>query len=366
MRKFVGFDIGDGPERRFTGVPAVFFTQLLPQITNLAELKVTLYTFFLAGQKKGEPKWVGYWELTEAEDLLEGLKRGGDPRPPEEHLREGLELALTRRTLLRLVAAPAPPEFSQASNGAGELEPTTVTWFLLNTASNRDFIAKLERGESQIENTTLLQGLDLWDWPLPSRPKPEGDESQPSEITGQLQEWKQQQEGRWRLKSQRPDIYTLYEQNIGPLTPILSERLREATKLYPAEWVEAAFTEAVNYNRRSWAYISRILENWAIDGKNGQERREREWDEHRTGNRGRNRGRTPVARDGARTPSTSETPGTQSPQRPATQGGERGRSDTSQSSAGQLIQWRGAEAERKRQQFRRERQYQPEEPESDS
>ncbi|MEI6044820.1 MAG: DnaD domain protein, partial [Chloroflexota bacterium] len=308
MRKFVGFDIGDGPERRFTGVPAAFFTQLLPQISNVAELKVTLYTFFLAGQKKGEPKWVGYWELAEAEDLLNGLKRRGDPRPPEEHLREGLELALTRGTLIRLVAAPAPPEFFQALEGAGELEPANVTWFLLNTASNRDFVAKLERGETQIEQTTLLQGLDLWDWPLPSRPKPEGEEQ-----LGQIQEWKEQQEGRWRVRSQRPDIYTLYEQNIGSLTPILSERLREATQLYPAEWVEAAFTEAVNYNRRSWAYISRILENWAIDGKdgkygkNGQERRERAWNEERTGERGRNRRRTFVAGDGARATGTSET-----------------------------------------------------------
>src|SRR5947209_5430351 len=108
MRKFVGFDRWDAIDRRFTGIPATFFSQLLPEITNIAELKVTLYTFYLAGQKKGEPKWVGYWELAEAEELLEGLKRGGDPRPAEEHLREGLELALTRGTFLRLVAAPAP------------------------------------------------------------------------------------------------------------------------------------------------------------------------------------------------------------------------------------------------------------------
>ncbi len=359
MRKFVGFDIGDSPERRFTGVPAAFFSQLLPQITNLAELKVTLYTFYLAAQKKGEPKWVGYWELAEAEDLLTGLKRNGDPRPAQEHLREGLELAITRGTLLRLIAAPPPPEFLQ---GSEEFEPASVTWFLLNTASNREFVAKLERSEIQIENTPLLQGLDLWDFPLPNKSRPEGAAS--SEIIGQIEEWKQQQVERWKLKTQRPDIYTLYEQNIGPLTPILSERLREAEQSYPAEWVEAAFTEAVNYNRRSWAYISRILENWAIEGKDGSERRERERDERQRDNRRR----TPVGGDGARTaspPAYGEfVPGTTTPQRPAPQGRERGHSDVSQprAGAGQLLQWRGAEAERKRQ-LRRQRQPQPEDTE---
>jgi DnaD/phage-associated family protein len=365
MRKFIGFDIGEGPERRFTGVPADFFTQLLPQITNISELKVTLYVFYLAGLKRGEPKWVGFWELVEAEDLLAGLRKVGDPRPPEEQLREGLELALTRGTLIRLLAAPPPPEFFQGQASAGELEPASATWFLLNTAANREFIAKLERGEIQIENTTLFQGLDLWDWPLPNRPKPEGEEDS-GEVTEQIRQWKQQRAGRWRLKTQRPDIYTLYEQNIGPLTPILSERLREADQLYPAEWIEAAFTEAVNYNRRSWAYISRILENWATDGKNaknGQERREREreWDESRT-----NRRRTPLGGDGARTPVPSTRgeflPGTP-PQRPAPPDRERGRGDASQSSAGQLLQWRGAEAQRKRQRYERQRPINPEDTE---
>jgi DNA replication protein len=247
LRAFLGFDkeIDNGKTVRFTGVPASFFTELLPQINNVAELKVLMYLFYLAGQKRGEPKWVGYWELEQSPELRQGLRRPGDPRPPEELLREGLELALARGTIIRLVAAPAPSEFSFR----GELEPvepTKATWFLLNTASNRAFVASLESGKVQIENTTLLQGLDIWDAPLPMAKK----------------------DGRkMRVNSRKRDIFSLYEQNIGALTPILSEKLREAVQLYPQEWIEEAFAHAVTYNRRSWAYIARILENWATAGK---------------------------------------------------------------------------------------------------
>jgi DnaD/phage-associated family protein len=65
----------------------------------------------------------------------------------------------------------------------------------------------------------------------------------------------------------RANIFTLYEQNIGILTPLIAEELKEAEKTYPASWIEDAFKEAVRLNKRSWRYISRILENWAAQGK---------------------------------------------------------------------------------------------------
>jgi DNA replication protein len=266
--KFVGFDSSsNGPnserERRLTGIPGAFFTQLLPQISNPNELKTLLYFMFLAGQKRGEPKWVGYWELAESSDLLTGLRKGGDPRPAIEHLREALELCMARGSLLRVEAAPPPPEFFGNSPAKGDLEPVTVTWFLLNTAGNREFLASLEHGEIQIEQTNLLVGMDLWDKPLPDAAA--SGESPRGSGLAEIKQWNKQKP--WRVRSSRPDIYTLYEQNIGALTPILSERLREAEQLYPPAWVEEAFAEAVNYNRRSWAYIARILENWLANGR---------------------------------------------------------------------------------------------------
>lgn len=66
---------------------------------------------------------------------------------------------------------------------------------------------------------------------------------------------------------ERPNIFTLYEQNIGPLTALLSEELMEAEETYPAEWIEEAFREAVRLNKRNWKYILAILENWQAEGR---------------------------------------------------------------------------------------------------
>jgi DnaD/phage-associated family protein len=72
----------------------------------------------------------------------------------------------------------------------------------------------------------------------------------------------------------RPNIFTLYEQNIGMLTPIIAEELREAEQTYPAGWIEDAFREAVSLNKRSWKYIHAILRRWRTEGKASTRARE--------------------------------------------------------------------------------------------
>jgi len=69
------------------------------------------------------------------------------------------------------------------------------------------------------------------------------------------------------------NIFALYEQNIGMITPMIVEELKEAEKLYPPQWIEEAFKEAVTLNKRSWKYIARILERWASEGKDSGEYR---------------------------------------------------------------------------------------------
>jgi DnaD/phage-associated family protein len=64
-----------------------------------------------------------------------------------------------------------------------------------------------------------------------------------------------------------PSIYSLYEQNIGILTPIIGEQIGEAEDKYPAVWITDAIKESASQNKRSWAYISGILERWHREGK---------------------------------------------------------------------------------------------------
>jgi DnaD/phage-associated family protein len=64
-------------------------------------------------------------------------------------------------------------------------------------------------------------------------------------------------------------IFQLYEQNIGMLTPMIADRLRDALEDYPPGWLAEAIEIAVSYNKRSWAYCEAILERWRTEGKDG-------------------------------------------------------------------------------------------------
>jgi len=72
---------------------------------------------------------------------------------------------------------------------------------------------------------------------------------------------------------ERPNIYTLYEQNIGPLTPLISQILADAENTYPAGWVEDAIQIAVKKNVRNWNYVEAILRSWKEKGRNETDRR---------------------------------------------------------------------------------------------
>ena len=70
-----------------------------------------------------------------------------------------------------------------------------------------------------------------------------------------------------RLKVERPNIFALYEQNIGLLTPLIADQLRDMEKSYPPDWIDEAFTIAVAGNKRALRYIQAILKRWETDGK---------------------------------------------------------------------------------------------------
>ena len=67
--------------------------------------------------------------------------------------------------------------------------------------------------------------------------------------------------------SERPNVFRLYEENIGMLTPMVADELRAAEEEYPAGWVEAAIREAAAGNVRSWRYTAAVLERWKREGR---------------------------------------------------------------------------------------------------
>jgi len=67
--------------------------------------------------------------------------------------------------------------------------------------------------------------------------------------------------------AERPNLFSLYEQNIGPLTPMIADFLTDSEKTYEPAWIEDAITEAVLNNKRNWKYIDAILKRWKEDGR---------------------------------------------------------------------------------------------------
>ena len=209
MKKFSGF-----PARmEFTPLPNVFFSGLLPQMTDVAELKTTLHLLAMLYRKRGYPRFVTASELLGNSSLMSSLK--GSAEPPDEALRRALKMAVERGTVINMVL---------------DKDGTSEEVYFLNDGNSRQAVAKIQNGELK------LSGLQV-------------------------------KEQAYVATEEMPDIFSLYEQNIGMLTPMIADELREAEKLYPQDWISQAIKEAVNQNKRKWSYISAILEHWSVEGK---------------------------------------------------------------------------------------------------
>lgn len=64
----------------------------------------------------------------------------------------------------------------------------------------------------------------------------------------------------------RPNVFRIYEQEIGVLTPVISDKLKIAEDDHTAQWVAAAIRIASANSKRSWAYVDAILRRWQVDG----------------------------------------------------------------------------------------------------
>ncbi len=210
MKGFSGFAAGKQP---YTPVPDLFFLELLPQIDHLGELKVTLHVLWAVARQRDTHRYISGEELAADSCLTAGLDVPGED--VRQILAEALDRAVARRTLLRV------------TTGRGQ---ERRDWYFVNS----------ERGRRSVDE--LLAGK----WT-------------PSEAGETV-----------HVEAQRPNIFVLYEQNIGPLTPLLAEELMEAEDTYPESWIEDAVREAVELNKRSWRYVQRILERWAAEGRDDE------------------------------------------------------------------------------------------------
>jgi len=75
------------------------------------------------------------------------------------------------------------------------------------------------------------------------------------------------------LPVERPNIFRLYEENIGPLTPMIADMLKDAEEMYSDAWIAEALEIAVKNNIRNWKYVEAILRRWKEKGKHEREDR---------------------------------------------------------------------------------------------
>jgi len=218
MVEFKGFS---SSEKNPVRIPEIFFTDFLPVIADQDELRVALFAFwYFSGQLK-EPRYIKFNDFLQDDRLAACF--GDSASEQESRLGAAFQKACEQHILLEAIVE-------------------SEKYYFLNS----------ERGKAACD------GLRAGQW----RP---GEEERPP----------------IRLQPERPNIYTLYEQNIGPLTPILAETLQDAEKEYPAEWIEDAIRIAVVKNVRTWRYVDAILRSWKEKGRDGTDRKTAEEDRKR-------------------------------------------------------------------------------------
>jgi DNA replication protein len=208
MQIFSGF--GEGLLHQVE-VPETFFQELLPHIDHLGELKVVLYTFWWIDRADNPFRYLRQRDFLNDAAFIAGL--AGPGQSPEAALDEALGQAVERGVLL-----------SAQVDLAGVLE----SLYFLNTARGR----------------AALQAIAAGEW------RATGDEQFPVELIVDA-----------------PNIFRLYEQNIGVITPMIADMLRQAEAEYSPAWIAEALKIAVENNARNWRYVEAILKRWKEEGK---------------------------------------------------------------------------------------------------
>ncbi len=225
---FTGFTEDSSAQIR---LPEQFFRQVLHEMDDLDELRLTLYVFWRLERMEGPFRYIRFSDLMKDAAFVQSM--GRKPDGAHNALEAAVQKALRRGTLLQ-----AEPDLKG--------EPEKI--ICLNSPKGRALVESIRRGAWRLPESQV-QAADIY--------------------------------------SEHPNIFQLYEANIGPLTPMLADALRDAEKTYHANWIEDAFRLAVERNRRSWHYIEAILRRWQEGGrddrKDQQTRRDTEETRRRYG-----------------------------------------------------------------------------------
>jgi DnaD/phage-associated family protein len=74
------------------------------------------------------------------------------------------------------------------------------------------------------------------------------------------------------------NIFTVYEQEIGALTPTISEELKDLEGRYPEADIIDAIKQAARANVRKLSYVKAVLAGWTREGKStGGQKRPPKW-----------------------------------------------------------------------------------------
>lgn len=191
MQTFKGFTDSE----TFSQIPDSFFQQLLKEIKDADELKVTLYAIWCIEHMDGP-----FRALCETDFYAKDLGLTAD------EIRSGLEKATQRGSLIK---------------SAHEAD----VFYFLNSPRGRATAEACAKGQWR-ESAKIMSA------PL-----------------------------------ERPNVFKLYEENIGPLTPLIADALKDAEGIYSTEWIADAIELAVKNNKRNWKYCEAILKRWKEEGR---------------------------------------------------------------------------------------------------
>lgn len=191
-------------------LPETFFTELLPVIADLTDLRVLLYLFWHLEQQQSPFRYFYFAELT-ADPALLHMTAG------EQALSDALERLEKIGALLKATV----PQREQP-------------YYFINGPQGRAAVEAIAQGNWQESQT----------------------ESVPIHLT-----------------QEQPNIFKLYEENIGAITPMMAEILKDDEKTYPPAWITEAIEIAVTRNVRNWKYIQAILERWQKEGRGNEQNR---------------------------------------------------------------------------------------------